>query len=470
MRSIRNKLLIPFILVIIITPMITLVVFNIFVRNYINNGIITQLENTVTTTQVLIKNELSGTLYETDQVKIDQSLANLNEILRTSKIAVNTEMLLYKESGEMIYPITYDKTFINTDLIGAIRSNLAKLNTETAYSVRTGSGERYAVMGYRLTQLPLSNIPTVVFVSSMNTSDPFFKTINLFMVLLMLSGVVIGIFFSVRIAERVSRPVKELCRAAEKIGERKPFSLEHKTGISEIALLSESILTMAKQIEAYDKAQKAFLQNASHELKTPLMSIQGYAEGIEKNIFPDPAYAGNIIKEESKKLDRLLTELLILSRIENRNYDHEFEKTALNEVMKDYIRRMEGIAIRENKVITYLEPKDPVYVRFNESLFTQCLMNLASNAIRYAEKQVTVTLSKTADHARIEIADDGNGFNEKDLPHIYERFYKGEKGQFGLGLAIAKSAIEAMNGTIEACNQEKGAKFTLTVPIWKELV
>lgn len=467
MKSIKKKLLLPFILILTITPVITLGVFNILVRNYIDGGITTQLKNTVTTTQVLIKTELSDTIYETDQEKINQSLTNLNRILRTSKIALNTELLLYKESGEMIYPVDYKDTFLATDLISGVRENLSNLKVDDVFKINV-NGKKFIVMGYKLTQLPLENIPYIVFISSMDTADPIFATTNIVLITVMLLGIGIGTAFAFRIANRVAKPMKELCEATEKIGERKDFVLNHKSNIIEVSKLSESIMMMSNRINSYDKAQKAFLQNASHELKTPLMSIQGYAEGIETGLFPDTKKAGVIIKEESNKLNQLLTELLILSRIENQNYDMSLEKTSLNEIMKDFLQRIEGIALKENKTVNYIEPSDTINIAYNESLFTQGFMNIVSNAIRYASKNVTISVSNSEKDVIIEVADDGQGIDDKDMPSLFERFYKGRNGQSGLGLAIAKSAVEAMKGSIQAFNTQSGAKFIITLPLWKD--
>jgi len=467
MKSIKRKILLPFILILTVTPIITLGIFNVLIRNYMDSGIKTQLRNTVMTTQVLIKTELSETIYETDQEKINQSISNLNRILRTSKIALNTELLLYKESGEMIYPVDYKDTFLEADLIGAVRKDLSVLSVENIEEIKA-NGKKFIVMGYKLTELPLANIPYIVFISSMDVSDPIFQIINIVLILVMFLGIGLGALLAYRIANGVSKPMKELCEATKRIGERKEFVVEHQSDIQEMATLSDSILMMSRRIEAYDRAQKAFLQNASHELKTPLMSIQGYAEGIETGLFPDAGEAGTIIKEESQKLNRLLTELLILSRIENQNYDTEFEKVSLNEIMKEYLQRLNGIALKEKKTVRYSDTGPIPAVAYNESLFSQCFMNVASNAIRYASNTVTISLTNTDKEAVIEVADDGEGLEEKDIPHLFERFYKGQKGQFGLGLAIAKSAIEAMNGTIQAFNLSGGAKFVITLPLWKD--
>jgi signal transduction histidine kinase len=195
------------------------------------------------------------------------------------------------------------------------------------------------------------------------------------------------------------------------------------------------------------------------------MSIQGYAEGIEKGMFPDTAKAGAIISEESRKLNRLLTELLMLSRIENMNYDIVLEPAVLNEFIKEYAHTLEGLALKSGRHIRLEACSENLRIMYNETLFGQCLMNVAGNAIRYCSDEVVITVSREGGHAVITVEDDGNGLNPKDIPHVFERFYKGANGQFGLGLAIAKTAIESMSGDIRAENGSKGAVFYIRIPL-----
>lgn len=464
MKSIKSKILLPFVLTLTITPLITLMVFNIYFRSYIDNGVVKQLQNTVKTTKVLIKSELSQTIYETDQDKITKSITNLNKILRTSKIALNTELLLFKETGEMIYPTSYENTFLNQTLIGNIRDKLTNIDSNEVIHIGL-EGQRYSITGYRLTEIPIKNIPYIVFISSMDESDPVFMTINVVLLSVMLFGILIGILVSFRIAKSVETPLKELCYVANMIGEREKFELHQKTNISEINQLSDSIIKMGDKIEIYDNAQKAFLQNSSHELKTPLMSIQGYAEGIENAIFPDPKMAGTVIKEESQKLDRLISQLLMLSRIDNQNYLESLEKHNLNDVIKDYRQRCEGLALKSKKFIIFNDSSDNLIIWYNESLFTQCFMNVVSNAIRYAKETITIDVFKENETAIIYVTDDGVGISQEDISHVFDRFYKGQNGQSGLGLAIAKASIIAMKGAINAQNTDSGARFVLTFPI-----
>ena len=190
---------------------------------------------------------------------------------------------------------------------------------------------------------------------------------------------------------------------------------------------------MSKRLTDLDKAQKLFLQNASHEIRTPLMSIQGYAEGISKGIFSDTTKTADIICEESKRLNQLVDELLTLSRIENNTDESEFYVLNLSDVMKEVVQKIEGYALREQKKINVMLPPDVIMIKANDALLSQAMINIISN---------------------------GDGIPVQDLPHIFDRFYKGKNGNFGLGLAIVKSAILSLKGSIRAYN-ENGAVFEI---------
>ena len=190
---------------------------------------------------------------------------------------------------------------------------------------------------------------------------------------------------------------------------------------------------MSKRLTDLDKAQKLFLQNASHEIRTPLMSIQGYAEGISKGIFSDTTKTADIICEESKRLNQLVDELLTLSRIENNTDESEFYVLNLSDVMKEVVQKIEGYALRVLKKINVMLPPDVIMIKANDALLSQAMINIISN---------------------------GDGIPVQDLPHIFDRFYKGKNGNFGLGLAIVKSAILSLKGSIRAYN-ENGAVFEI---------
>ena len=230
----------------------------------------------------------------------------------------------------------------------------------------------------------------------------------------------------------------------------------------EFKQLYDNISIMVGRLETYDKNQKTFLQNASHELRTPLMSIQGYAEGIESGIFPDTKEAAQIIKRESIRLNELVSELLTLSRYESGTYKPQWEEVNLCHLLKDYTQRLMGLAAKSEKQLELLLPEYDVMIQTDDVILSQAVINIVSNCIRYARQKVTISLEKKGGIVSLIISDDGDGIPQNDIPFIFDRFYKGKNGNFGLGLAIAKSAAELLNGRIKAYNQEQGAVFEIS--------
>ena len=464
MRGMKTSLLIPFSTVLLIIVAINVLAFRYFVKRYVHDGIREQLVYTATGSKVLIKKEIAEVLFEEDTTKIATVLQELNRILRSAKTNLNVELMLFSETGEMIYPSDTAGTFLDEELIRGIRETLKELDDIHPRTISSDAVDA-AVVGYRLTELPISNIPYVVFASSLDVADGVRNTVTGMMVLLLALAGIAGIVLISRLADRVVDPVRNLSDAARRIGERRRFVPGPESNIREIDHLTASIHEMSDRIDSYDNAQRAFLQNASHELRTPLMSIQGYAEGIEKGLFPDPAKAGAIIGEESRKLNKLLAELLMLSRIENRNYEAAPDKAVLNDFIREYAHTLEGLALKGGRTVEYHLCDEPLTVLYNETLFGQCFMNVAGNAIRYSEHRVTISVYREDRSAVIAVEDDGKGVDPGDLPHLFERFYKGPGGQFGLGLAIAKTAIEAMGGDIRAMNGARGARFLIRIPL-----
>jgi two-component system, OmpR family, sensor histidine kinase CssS len=137
----------------------------------------------------------------------------------------------------------------------------------------------------------------------------------------------------------------------------------------------------------------------------------------------------------------------------------------LSDILKEFVQNITGYALKENKSLE-LEIKDSnLTVYASDSLLSATVINIISNCIKYARSTIGVSLFKKGEFAVIRINDDGEGFSQNDLAHIFDRFYKGKNGNFGLGLSIAKSAVDLMGGSIKAYNQN-GAVFEIELPIW----
>ncbi|NLI93052.1 MAG: HAMP domain-containing histidine kinase [Peptococcaceae bacterium] len=462
MKPINRIIVTPFIILIMVFPLITLLFFNLSVDYYLDKNAKTELKGVVKTMESVVKKELPGNLRNTTAANLAAPFANLYRALQTSKLAVNTEMLFYTRNKELLN-IRGDKdSFINNQLITRMTEMLPSMQDNKVYTIRIGT-DKYFVLSYPLTD---AGGPAVVFVSSADKEIALVHFINLILTGIMLLGALLAIWLARRLSVRITRPVSELCRLTRDIGSGEFRVPLRGTGddILELHRLNQSIGEMSAKLEAYDKSQKAFLQKASHELKTPLMSIQGYAEGVMNGVLPDVKHAAQVIHSESKRLGTLVEELLTLSRIESQTYSKELAPVDLENILKEYIQRLGGLAAKhERKLLLTLSDK-PVFVLADDALLSQAVTNIVSNCLRYAKTTVSITLLEEGNSAVIRVADDGEGIPKPDLPHIFERFYKGKGGNFGLGLAIAKSAVEFMGGSIRADNGQAGAVFIITLP------
>ena len=219
-----------------------------------------------------------------------------------------------------------------------------------------------------------------------------------------------------------------------------------------------------RDIEKEAERQQTFFQNASHELKTPLMAIQGYAEGIQAGVM-DTASAAEVILEESDRMTELVDELLDISKIDMGRQQLTLSETDIRELLYDSIRAVEPAAAASGITIAPDFPEEPIMVKCDDTQMRRAVTNILTNGLRYAHSQLCLTCRPDKRNVIIRIQDDGDGIAEGDLPHIFERFYMGKSGKSGIGLALTKEIIHLHKGTIRAYNGDGGAVFEITLPV-----
>ena len=218
-----------------------------------------------------------------------------------------------------------------------------------------------------------------------------------------------------------------------------------------------------RDIEKETERQQTFFQNASHELKTPLMAIQGYAEGIQAGVM-DTGSAAEVILAESDRMTELVDELLDISKIDMGRQPLTLSEMDVRELLYDSMRAVEPIAAGGGITITPDFPETPVMVSCDDTRLRRAVTNILSNGVRYARSQLHLTCRADKRHVTIRIQDDGDGIAEADLPHIFDRFYMGKSGKSGIGLALTREIIHMHKGTIRAYNGDTGAVFEITLP------
>lgn len=232
-----------------------------------------------------------------------------------------------------------------------------------------------------------------------------------------------------------------------------------------IALVMSIIgLRLGKQIEDSQKSERQFFQNSSHELKTPLMAIQGYAEGIQTGILT-PRPSAEIIMQESERMTKLVEELLSISKIDAHQLKLNLVLTDIREILYDCLRSIEPMKLQGNiQVVPYFTDQ-PILVNCDEEQLKRAFLNILSNALRHCKNAVLIYGKTEKGTAVIKIKDDGSGISDADIPHVFDRFYTGKTGNTGIGLALTREIVNLHKGTITAYNNEIGAVFEIRLPL-----
>ncbi len=268
------------------------------------------------------------------------------------------------------------------------------------------------------------------------------------------------------LARRLTQPLRRLGHAAGELaagGHPEPVPRENTAELDELAVAFNG---MSEQLALAREAERSVLLSVSHDLRTPLTSIRGYAEGIEDGTV-EPRQAAAVVGRESERLERLVGDLLALARLRQGVLEVRSEPVDLAAVAREAEERLRPRA-REAGVEVQVEG-GPAPALADHGRVLQVVTNLLENAVRVSPRGGAVTVAVAP--GRIEVADRGPGIPAAELPRAFERFHLrsrrgGSPDGAGLGLAIVRELSEAMGGSAAVENLSGGgARFTLTLPV-----
>lgn len=231
------------------------------------------------------------------------------------------------------------------------------------------------------------------------------------------------------------------------------------------------------QLKAQEKYRREFLSNISHEFKTPLFAVQGYIETLKDGLIEeDTLMAINFLNKASKNIDRLvylLNDLDEISKLESGQITINVEKFDIIELIHETVENLEDKADKENiRIIIDIKSSQPIFVKADRRRIQQVIINLINNSIKYGKDggKIKINIYPLLDQILVEVTDNGVGIDEKNLPRVFERFFRADKsrsrdvGGSGLGLAIVKHIIEAHQQTVHARSTEgMGTTFGFTL-------
>jgi two-component system sensor histidine kinase BaeS len=285
-----------------------------------------------------------------------------------------------------------------------------------------------------------------------------------------------------QMSRRMSRPLIE---AMEVTGQIASGDLESRVSVRErdypeFSSLAHSINVMAQSLADGRERERQLLLSVSHDLRTPLTSIRGFAEAIHDGAIDDTSEAAEVIIAESRRLERLVGDLLDLAKLETRQLSMQVRPTDGAEVVTMAANGFRPLAERTGLDLRVSAPPNGSgEMAADPDRLGQLMANLIENAFTYARTTVTVSLSASADPRfpsgqSITVQDDGPGIAPADLPRVFDRFYQADRGPnrkigSGLGLAIVAEIATAMGATVRAespIDAHGGSRFIVTVPGW----
>lgn len=212
-----------------------------------------------------------------------------------------------------------------------------------------------------------------------------------------------------------------------------------------------------------DQRMKDFFANASHELKTPLMAIGGYADGIDKGIVSADKGC-SVIAKEVDRMSGLIGSILEISKIDSRMVAPHMEINDVREILYDVITAIEPAAKQKNIAVEFDLP-DPILYSCDEDMLFSVFSNVLTNSIRYADTHISIAAEhrKVPSSLMIRIANDGRTVSEEDAAHLFERFYKGAGGQTGLGMNLSLEYMQLMGGTVAVSVADGETVFEITL-------
>ena len=292
------------------------------------------------------------------------------------------------------------------------------------------------------------------------------------------------------VSGRITKPIQELNRISEKmvhldfdakyqgrskneiglLGENiNKLSASLEQSISELKTANNELQKDIEKKEQIDEMRKEFLANVSHELKTPIALIQGYAEGLSEGIHDDPEsmnFYCEVIIDEASKMNKMVQKLMTLSQLESGTEQVTMERFDITALASNYIQSA-GILTRQHEIDVQMADYPPIYVWADEYKIEEVFMNYFSNAVNHCsgEKKIIVSLEDKGDVVRVKVFNTGAPIPEEALEHLWEKFYKVDKartreyGGSGVGLSIVKAIMESLNRQYGVENYSNGVLF-----------
>lgn len=433
--KIRFKLVLYFGILLVLCFSVAAGLTRIFLKNAINRLIYANVSEMNET----IANSLDGTSRET-----------LLEDLETVQ-GVTGVQLIVLENDEIVY-----STFVtNPDFQNALVAN-------ESYHVYVVHHENQ-VFYFTSSSVKNSNFTILIFRGeNLALQDDLVYYAGFIGIIFLIFSVSTVSFFTTR---SFTSPIRELAGYANRLNPEVKPEPRPEFNTLEFNELGSALEKASIRLYEYHQSEQEFLHNFSHEMKSPLTNIYGYAEAMYYHVLSEEENknACKIIMNESEKLKDTINQILLLGRLDSVHHLFQYQKINVCDVIGDAMNSTLIAAKDAGIELIFHNADETHYLYADSEKLETAFVNILTNGIRYAKTNVTIRVTQTAEKIIVVFDDDGEGIPKQERVKVFDRYYTGPKGHTGLGLTITKAVVVGHNGTIEIDeNEANGARFTLS--------
>ena len=442
-----------------------------------------------------VYNEFIKIIQDDENLKNSDNISTLNNICEKA----GATMIVVDSAGDSVYDYGAGKMLADRwkDMIFGSNTKQKEepkiIEKNDKYTIQS-TVDRFSANQYYELSGGVSSGNYVVIRMSVESFRESIAIANKFYLGVGISLILVTTIIIIGITRKYTQPLLQLADISKRMSEL-DFNVKYEDDRDdEIGVLGESMNEMSDKLETaiselksanlqlhkdiakkeeVDEMRKEFISNVSHELKTPIALIQGYAEGLQESISDNPEdmdYYCDVIIDEAGKMNKMVKNLLTLNQLEFGNGSVNMERFDITSVIAGVIHSMQ-IKANEKQVNIEFNQMEPIYVWADEFKIEEVVTNYTSNALNHldGEKEIEIRVLTEENHVKVTVFNTGTPIPEEDIPNLWNKFYKVDKartreyGGSGIGLSIVKAIMEGLHQQYGVQNYDNGVEFWFTL-------
>ncbi len=468
--SIRWKLVSTYLLLIIVL----LIPLNILVDASLTNYFINEKKQSLLSQGTIVADQIAPSFVA---YYSKSRFSYIEKVVKGLSLRIDSRVLVLNRTGDVIVDSYDDYDGTNQSDITEVAEANSGVSAARLYIFESGRKIIYCAVpiyheGEIVGSIMIASSPDDVYQRIAQIVNSFYRVSIL--------AVIVTVLISILFADILSKPLEKLTKVVRQVSKQNRNQKADINSHDEIGELSDSVNQMIHKLYRVDDMRKQFVSNVSHELRTPITSLKIISDTLidskpnQLSVYEDFMLD---INSELERLSRIIDTLLLLSKLDKDEFVLDYQLVALDRLVLQCVHTLRPIAAKEEvELSTKIEQKIRLYC--DDIKIRQCLINIINNAIKYSppRSRVEISLSLEGEYALIKVTDNGIGIPAKDLPHIFDRFYRVDSararstGGSGLGLSIALQVVKHHDGRIDVNSEEGvGSTFIVALPNRTEL-